>query len=52
VERDYLEYVGIDERIMDFQEVQWWGGMDWTDLAQNRDTWWVLVDALMNHQVP
>ena len=24
------------------------GVMDWIDLAQNRDSWWVLVNAVMN----
>ena len=28
------------------------GGMDWIDLAENRDRWWVLVYAVMNLQVP
>jgi hypothetical protein len=23
-------------------------GMDWIDLAQNRDRWWTLVNAVMN----
>jgi hypothetical protein len=27
-----------------------WGGMDWTDPAQDRDR--VLVNTVMNHQVP
>jgi len=27
---------------MDLQEVEW-GDMDWIDLAENRDGWWVLV---------
>jgi hypothetical protein len=26
--------------------------MDWIDLALNRDSWWALVNALMNLQVP
>ena len=24
------------------------GGMDWTDLGQDRDRWWVVVNAVMN----
>jgi len=29
-----------------------WEGMDWTDLAQDRDRWWALANAVMNLQVP
>ena len=35
---------------MDFQEVEW--GMDWIDLAQHRDGWQHLVNAVMNIWVP
>ena len=28
------------------------GGIDWIDLAQDRDRWWVLVNAVMNLRVP
>jgi hypothetical protein len=28
------------------------GGTDWTDLAQNRDQWWALVNTVMNHRIP
>jgi hypothetical protein len=29
-----------------------WGGMDWIDLAQNRDQWVALVNTVMNIRVP
>jgi hypothetical protein len=25
-----------------------WGDMDWIDLAQGRDRWWAVVNAVMN----
>jgi hypothetical protein len=28
------------------------GGIDWIDLAQDRDRWWALVYTVMNLQVP
>jgi len=28
------------------------GGMDWMDQAQDRDSWWALMNAVMNLWVP
>jgi hypothetical protein len=36
---------------MDLREVGW-GGMDWIDLAQDRDKWWALLSTVMNLRVP
>jgi len=49
-----LEDLGVDGRII----LRWifgkWdvGGMDWIRVAQNRDRWWSLVNAVMKLRVP
>ena len=53
-EREHLGDLGIDGRLM----LRWisrkWdvGGMDWIELAQDRDRWRALVNAVMNLRVP
>jgi hypothetical protein len=36
---------------MDLREIGW-GGVDWIDLAQDRDQWRALVNTEINHRVP
>jgi hypothetical protein len=36
---------------MDVREIGW-GGMDWIDLAQDRDHWRVLVNTVVNLRAP
>ena len=36
---------------MDIQEVEC-EVVDWIDLAQDKDMWWALVNAVMNFRVP
>jgi hypothetical protein len=37
----------VDNIKMDFRE-RGWGGMNWFDIAQDRDKWRVLVNTAMN----
>jgi hypothetical protein len=48
-----LKDPGIDGRII----LKWiferlGGGVDWIDLAEDRDRWWALVYTVMNFRVP
>jgi hypothetical protein len=36
---------------MDLREIGW-NGMDWTDMAQDWDQWWVLLNTVLNLRVP
>jgi hypothetical protein len=41
----------VDNIKMDFREIKW-DGMDWNELAQDRDQWRALVNTVMNLRVP
>jgi len=45
---------GIDEKMLLRWIVRKWdvGGMDWIELAKDRDSWRALVNAVMNIRVP
>jgi len=53
-ERGHFEDPGLDGKIILGWILRKWGGvcMDWIDLAQDRDRWRALVNAVMNLQVP
>jgi len=53
-ERDHLEDPGMDGRIIIRWILRKWDGrgVDWIDLAQDRERWQALVDMVMNLQVP
>jgi hypothetical protein len=41
----------VDNIKMDLREIGW-GGMEWIDLAQDRDPWRTLVKTIMKLHVP
>jgi hypothetical protein len=41
----------VDNIKTDLRETGW-GGMDWINLAEDRDQWWALVSTLINLRVP
>jgi hypothetical protein len=44
---------GVDGRII-LKRIfkKWDGDTDWIELAQDRDRWWALVNAVMNLRIP
>jgi hypothetical protein len=42
--------LGVGNIKMDLREIRW-DGMDWIDLAQNRDQWRALVNTVMNLRI-
>jgi hypothetical protein len=52
-EGDHLGDPGVDGRkILNWIFKKWDGGMDWIELAQDRDRWRTLVNAIMNLRFP
>jgi hypothetical protein len=51
-ESDHLGDPGVDGRILKLIFKKWDGGMDWIELAQGRDTWPALVNAVMKLRFP
>jgi hypothetical protein len=41
----------VDSIRLDLREIGW-GGMDWIDLAEDREQWRALVNTVMNLRVP
>jgi len=54
MQRDNLEDLRIDAKIiLELLSNKWgWVGIDWIDLAQDRNNLRVIVNAVMNFQVP
>jgi hypothetical protein len=51
--RNHLEDPGVGGRIiLKWFFKKWDGGMDWIDMAQDRERWWALVNAVMNLRGP
>jgi hypothetical protein len=41
----------VDNIKMDLREIEW-AGVDWIDVAQDRDQWRALVNTVLNLRVP
>jgi hypothetical protein len=53
VGRNHLKDPGVDGMIIVKWVLQKWvGGMNWIDLAQDRDRWRAVVNAVLNFRVP
>jgi hypothetical protein len=50
-ERDHRADQDVGGWTMDLRDVGW-DGVDWIDMAQDRDQWRALVNTLLNLRVP
>jgi hypothetical protein len=51
-EGDQLEYLDVDGMIiLKWILEKWEGPMEWIDLAEGRDRWWVVVNVVMNLRI-
>jgi hypothetical protein len=41
----------VDNIKVDLREIEW-DGVDWIDMAQDRDQWMALVKTILNLRVP
>jgi hypothetical protein len=52
-EGDHLEDREVDGKMIHMHHQEFgWRGTDWIDLAQDRDRWGALVNAVMSNRVP
>jgi hypothetical protein len=52
-EGDHLGDPGVDgRRRLKWIFKKWDGGMNWIELALDKDKWWAVVNAVMNLRVP
>jgi hypothetical protein len=52
-ERDHFEDQGLDGMIILRCILRKWDvGVNWIDMAQDRNRWWALVNAVMSLRVP
>jgi hypothetical protein len=52
LQQEYLQMrIMVDNIKMDLREIGW-DGVDWIDMAQDRDQWRALVITVLNLRVP